>query len=93
MDLMQTLLIAALIPIVTFATQGLMNAYHQRRRYGQLKRDSRFKIGAILTRLECDGRDKPVLMACQLTEARPGYYEFMALSTPTRMDLVHWSRS
>ena len=55
-----------------------MNAYHQRRRYGQLKRDSRFRIGAVLTRLESEGRDKPVLMqACQLTEARPGYYEFM----------------
>ena len=82
MDLMQTLLIAALIPIVTFITQGLMNAYRQRRRYGQLKRDSRFRIGAILTRLESEGRDKPVLMECQLTQARPGYYEFRSLSTP-----------
>ena len=76
MNMMQTLLIAVLIPIVTFAVQGLMSYTRQKRKYNQLCRDPLFKVGAVLVRLETEGRDKPIMNECELTQARPGYYQF-----------------
>lgn len=81
-NVLWTLLIAALVPMVTFANGWVMKTWHQRRKYKELRRDPRFRVGAVLSRIESDGRDQPILHNVQITAARPGFYGFRTCHRP-----------
>lgn len=85
MDLALPLLLAALIPAVTFGAQIALDGARQRVVYKRLMADPLIAPGAEFNRIQVVGDPEPILCAGRIVSIRPGRVEVESLDRKETM--------